>query len=67
VRRLFADLWRNDDALKGRVAAAVMGDRHTWLERGILELGLPASAFRPRPFARAEPAREAEPAPAARP
>jgi alkylation response protein AidB-like acyl-CoA dehydrogenase len=66
VRRLFADLWRNDDALKGRVAAAVMGDRHAWLERGILELGLPASAFRPRPFVRTEPAREAEPAPAAR-
>jgi hypothetical protein len=66
VRRLFADLWRNDDALKGRVAAAVMGDRHAWLERGILELGLPASAFRPRPFVRGEPAREGEPAPAAR-
>jgi hypothetical protein len=66
VRRLFRDLWRNDDALKGRVAAAVMGDRHTWLERGILELGLPVSAFRPQPFARTEPAREPEPAPATR-
>ena len=66
VRRLFRDLWRNDDALKGRVAAAVMGDRHTWLERGILELGLPVSAFRPQAFARTEPAREPEPAPATR-
>jgi hypothetical protein len=58
VRRLFADLWRNDDALKGRVAAAVMAGRHTWLERGILELGLAPAAFRPRPFAAGEPARE---------
>jgi hypothetical protein len=66
VRRLFADLWRNDDALKGRVAAAVMAERHTWLERGILELGLAPAAFRPRPFAGPEPAREAEKVPAAR-
>ncbi len=66
VRRLFHDLWRNDDALKGRVAAAVMSDRHAWLERGILELGLPVSAFRPRSFTRPEPAPEPEPAPATR-
>ena len=67
VRRLFADLWKNDDARKSRVAAAVMGDRYAWLERGILELGLPASAFRPRPFAGGEAARPREPAAAARP
>ena len=66
MRRLFADLWRNDDVLKGRVAAAVMADRHTWLERGILELGLAPAAFRPRPFAGSEPAREGEKVPAAR-
>ncbi len=66
VRRLFADLWRNDDALKGRVAAAVMADRHTWLERGILELGLAPAAFRPRPFTGSEPARESEKVPAVR-
>jgi hypothetical protein len=43
-----------------------MADRHTWLERGILELGLAPAAFRPRPFAGPEPAREAEKVPAAR-
>jgi hypothetical protein len=69
VRRLFADLWRNDDALKNRVAASVMTDQHTWLERGILELGLPPAAFRPRSFVPAPTAepREPERVPAARP
>ncbi len=63
VRRLFADLWRNDDSLKNRVAAAVMTDRHAWLERGILELGLSPAAFRPRSIlgAETEKAREREP------
>ncbi len=68
VRRLFADLWRNEDALKNRVASAVMTDQHVWLERGILELGLPPAAFRPRSFLAPEGAktREAERVPAAR-
>ncbi len=68
VRRLFADLWRNDDTLKNRVAASVMTDRHAWLEHGILELGLPPAAFRPRSFlaAEAEKARESDREPAAR-
>ena len=68
VRRLFADLWRNDDTLKNRVAASVMGDRHTWLERGILELGLSPAALRPRSFldVEAEKTRQAESAAAAR-
>ena len=60
MRGLFANLWRHDDVLTGRVAAAVMADRHTRLERGILELGLPPAAFRPRPFAGSEPARGRE-------
>jgi hypothetical protein len=66
VRRLFRDLWHNDDARKGRVAAAVMGDRHRWLERGILEMGLPTSAFRPRPFTNAGPAPASDREPAGR-
>jgi hypothetical protein len=48
VRRLFRDLWRNDDDAKGRVAASVMGGRHTWLEQGVLDMGLDAEAFRTR-------------------
>ncbi len=32
VKRLFTDLWRNDDALKYRVAQSVLAGRHLWLE-----------------------------------
>ena len=66
VRRLFADLWRNDDALKNRLAASVMDGRHAWLERGILELGLPPGAFRPRPFLASSGSPETSRIPAAR-
>jgi hypothetical protein len=66
VRRLFADLWRNDDALKNRLAASVMDGRHAWLERGILTLGLPPAAFRPRPFLASAASPDTERIPAAR-
>ena len=66
VRRLFADLWRNDDALKNQLAASVMEGGHAWLERGILPLGLPPAAFRPRPFTPSGAAAETERVPAAR-
>jgi alkylation response protein AidB-like acyl-CoA dehydrogenase len=48
VRRLFTDLWRNDDATKNRVAASVMAGRHAWLEKGVLDLGLDEQAFQTR-------------------
>jgi alkylation response protein AidB-like acyl-CoA dehydrogenase len=60
VRRLFADLWRNDDAMRNRLAASVMEGDHAWLERGILPLGLPPAAFRPRPFLAAAASPELE-------
>jgi hypothetical protein len=66
VRRLFADLWRNDDALKNRLAASVMDGGHTWLERGILPLGFSPADFRPRPFTPSAAAPETERVPAAR-
>jgi len=66
VRRLFADLWRNDDALKNQLAASVMDGRHAWLERGILPLGLPPAAFRPRPFLASAALPDTERIPAAR-
>jgi hypothetical protein len=66
VRRLFADLWRNDDALKNRLAASVMEGGHTWLERGILSLGFSPADFRPRPFTPSAAAPETERVPAAR-
>jgi len=48
VRRLFHELWSNDDAVKNRVAASVMGGRQAWLEGGVLDLGLDERAFQTR-------------------
>lgn len=39
VRRLFRELWANDDALRYQVGVAVMEGRHAWLEAGAA--GLP--------------------------
>jgi alkylation response protein AidB-like acyl-CoA dehydrogenase len=36
VRRLFHDLWWNDDVRKYRVAMRVLAGEHAWLEEGIL-------------------------------
>jgi hypothetical protein len=36
VRRLFKDLWSNDDVAVYRTALDVLKGRHEWLERGIL-------------------------------
>ena len=66
VRRLFADLWRNDDALKNQLAASVMEGGHAWLERGILPLGFSPADFRPRPYTPSAAAPETERVPAAR-
>ncbi len=48
VRRLFHELWSNDDAVKNRVAATVMSGRDAWLESGVLDLGLTEEAFQTR-------------------
>lgn len=56
VRRLFRDLWSNDDALKYRAGVAVLEGRQAWLEEGAL--GLPE--WRPAEPERA--ARDAAPA-----
>jgi len=48
VRRLFREVWSNDDAVKNRVAASVMNGRHAWLEEGVFDLGLTDEAFRTR-------------------
>ncbi|HEY5907440.1 MAG TPA: acyl-CoA dehydrogenase family protein, partial [Vicinamibacteria bacterium] len=45
VKRLFRDLWRNEDALRYRGGLDVLAGRHTWLEQGALGLGRgPSSA-----------------------
>ncbi|MCC6849036.1 MAG: acyl-CoA dehydrogenase family protein [Deltaproteobacteria bacterium] len=48
VRRLFRELWSNDDAVKNKVAASVMGGKHAWLEAGVGEMGLTEAAFQTR-------------------
>jgi hypothetical protein len=48
VSRLFRELWSNDDGLKNKVAANVMGAKHAWLEGGIMDLGLTEAAFQTR-------------------
>jgi alkylation response protein AidB-like acyl-CoA dehydrogenase len=50
VRRLFQDLWRNDDAHKNRLAAGVMTGNGRLLVEGTLDLGLSPAAFPPRSF-----------------
>ena len=36
VRRLFADLWSNDDERKYGVARRILDGRHQWLEEGMI-------------------------------
>lgn len=48
VRRLFADLWLNQDARLNAVAADVMKGDVRWLEEGTMDTGLDAAAFETR-------------------
>ena len=53
VRRLFQDLWNNEDARKNQVAASVMKGEHAWLAEGRLDLGFGPDAFKTRSITRA--------------
>jgi alkylation response protein AidB-like acyl-CoA dehydrogenase len=46
VRRLFQDLWSNEDAEKNRLAASVMKGEHSWLEEGRLDMLYGPDAFK---------------------
>jgi hypothetical protein len=48
VRRLFQDLWRNEDARKNQLAASVMKGEQVWLEKGAMNLGFGPDAFKTR-------------------
>ncbi len=50
VRRLFRDLWNNDDTLKNRLAANVIQGEYAWLTEGALALGLSPEEFEARLF-----------------
>jgi len=49
VRRLFRDLWVNEDARKNQVAATVMQGEQVWLEKGAMDIGLTRRRSRPAP------------------
>jgi alkylation response protein AidB-like acyl-CoA dehydrogenase len=51
VRRLFGELWDNDDVLRYRAGVDVLEGRHAWLERGIIDVG---AVRAPKGSARAE-------------
>ena len=53
VRRLFRDLWSNEDARKNELAASLMRGEHVWLEEGRLDLGFGPDAFKTRSITRA--------------
>jgi hypothetical protein len=53
VRRLFAELWDNDDAMRYRAGVDVLEGRHAWLEKGIVDQAVRAP--------RSEPQAEVEP------
>src|SRR5262249_13861718 len=57
VRRLFAELWDNDDVMRYRAGVDVLEGRHAWLERRIVDLAGRAPASEER--AEAEPGRVA--------
>ena len=48
VRRLFGDLWRNEDRRKNRLAARVMTGNWRLLTEGTVDLGRGPEAFEPR-------------------
>ena len=64
VKRLFHELWHNDDRAKYRTALQTLAGEHTWLERGILahdEARLPASLREPNHAADGAPREIGEP------
>jgi alkylation response protein AidB-like acyl-CoA dehydrogenase len=52
VRRLFQDLWSNEDDRKNELAATVLEGHHQWLAEEVMDLGLVSEAFESRSLAR---------------
>jgi alkylation response protein AidB-like acyl-CoA dehydrogenase len=48
IRRLFREMWRNDDDRKNGVAAHLMNGEFAWLEEGRLGVGLTPESFETR-------------------
>jgi hypothetical protein len=47
IRRLFQDLWSNDDVRKYKLALRVLDGKHTWMERGILNVDASGKQLKP--------------------
>jgi len=47
IRQLFRDLWSNDDVRKYKLALRVLDGKHTWMERGILNVDASARQMKP--------------------
>jgi alkylation response protein AidB-like acyl-CoA dehydrogenase len=52
IRRLFADLWSNDDSRKNRLTAGVMSGAHRLLADGLVDLARGPEDFQPRSLLR---------------
>jgi hypothetical protein len=48
VRKLFVDLWRNDDTAAYAVGREVLEGEHAWLEQGVIGLGATVEELEPR-------------------
>ncbi|MFQ5505782.1 MAG: acyl-CoA dehydrogenase family protein [Planctomycetota bacterium] len=47
IKRLFKELWSNDDNLKYEVGRGVLEGKHEWIERGAVGTGFDAEDMRP--------------------
>lgn len=63
VKRLFRDLWHNDDEKKYKLASGILKAEYTWLESGIVELdgSLSVQKINARVDRRADQIRESDP------
>ena len=50
IKRLFRDLWANEDARKNKVAAAVLKGDFDWVRVGAMDMGWTPETFRTRAF-----------------
>jgi hypothetical protein len=48
VKRLFQDLWNNEDSRKNELAAGVLEGDHQWLAAEVVDLGLAPESFQTR-------------------
>ena len=47
IAQLFRELWSNDDVRKYKLALRVLDGKHTWMERGIINLDASAREMKP--------------------